>query len=245
MRSVAPGQVPHDRPRAAGYPARTVGVRACATRAVLLPAVLLAAAACHRTWQVQTTQPPLALGSTLDARTSLIGTIVLGDMELPSLMRLSNSAYFVAVSRDRLRFHVTLLHKWEEIADPTGWKVWIQDDTGRRYWPEDVDPPRLRPITRVYDRGRRWSVNSQPLYSVTFYRGDGDYVFYRRDLLRKNMRWLMLVMERSGYEYRYVWSFADPDDLSGDIPNDVRNIPSDIAEGQSRTKSIVPNRLSI
>jgi hypothetical protein len=184
---------------------------------------------------VQTVQPPLALGSTLDARTSLTATIILGDMELPSLMRLANSAYFVAVSRDRLRFHVTLLHKWEEIADPTGWTVWIEDDTGRRYLPEDVvDPPRLRPIVRVYDPGWRHSVNTQPLYSVTFFRGDGDYVFYRRDLLRKNMRWLMLVMTRSGYEYRYVWSFADEDGL-----------PDDLANGHSRTKSIVPRRLSI
>jgi hypothetical protein len=202
-------------------------------RAAVVLAVL-AAAACHRSWRVQTAQPPLALGSTLDARTSLKATIVLGDMELPSLMRLSNSAYFVAVSRDRLRFHVTLLHKWEEIADPTGWTVWIEDDTGRRYLPENVDPPRLRPITRVYDPGWRHSVNTQPLYSVTFFRGDGDYVFYRRDLLRKNMRWLMLVMTRSGYEYRYVWSFADEDGL-----------PDDLANGHSRTKSIVPRRLSI
>jgi hypothetical protein len=44
----------------------------------------------------------------------------------------------------------------------------------------------------------------------------------------------MLVMARSGYAYRYVWSFADEDGLPDDLPN-----------GHSRAKSIVPNRLSI
>ncbi|HWM87487.1 MAG TPA: hypothetical protein VNO33_16655 [Kofleriaceae bacterium] len=187
-------------------------------------------AGCHKSWRVETPQPPLSLGAGLDARTSLPGIIILGDMELPRLHRLANSVYFVAVSRDRLRFHVTLLHKWEEIADPTAWRVWIEDDLGHRYAPEDVDRRRLRPVTTVYEAGRRGSVNARPLYSITVYRGDGDYVFYRRDLLRKNMRWLMLVMSRPGYEYRYVWSFADPQDGDGEASN---------------TKSIVPNRLSI
>jgi len=199
------------------------------SRAVVLAAVLLVPAACQRrAWRVDTTQPPLSLGTTLDARTSLTGTIALGDMDLPRLLRLANSAYFVAVSRDRLRFHVTLLHKWEEIADPTGWRVWMEDDLGRRFEPEDVDGRGLRPITHVYDHGWAYSVNTRPLYSITVFRGDGDYVFYRRDLLRKNVRWLMLVMQRPGSEYRYVWSFFDPHD-----------------RGESRARSIVSNRLSI
>jgi hypothetical protein len=186
-----------------------------------------AAAGCQRSWSTQTTQPPLTLGSTLDARTSLPATILMGDMDVPRSLRLANSVYFVAVSRDRLRFHVTLLHKWEEIADPSGWQVWIEDDSGRRYKPEDVDRRVLRPVTQVYDRGFRGSVNTAPLYSVTVYRGDGDYVFYRRDLLRKNMRWLRLVMTRPGYEYSYVWEFFDPPDT------------------ETRVRDIVPNRLSI
>ncbi len=39
-------------------------------------------------------------------------------------------------------------------------------------------------------------------------------MFYRRDLLRKDLRWLMLVMRRPGYEYRYVWSFFDSDEVA-------------------------------
>lgn len=190
-------------------------------------AVLVAAASgCNKSWRVETTQPRLTLGANLDARTSLPGVIHLGDMELPRSMHLPNSAYFVAVSRDRLRFHVTLRHKWEEIADPSSWRVWIEDDLGHRYAPEDVDRRGLRPVTTVYDQGRRGS-NLYPLVTFTVYQGDGDYVFYRHDLLRRNMRWLMLVMVRPGYKYRYVWSFADP------------------SEQWSRANSIVPNPLSI
>jgi hypothetical protein len=205
-------------------------VAASLIRAVAWTALLATSAGCGRAWRVETTQPPLALGATLDARTSLAGTIELGDMELPGLFRLSNSAYFVAVSRDRLRFHVTLLHKWEEIADPSSWRVWIEDDLGHRFAPEDVDLRRLRPVTTVFDPGFSGSVNTQPLYSMLVYRGEGDYVFHRRDLLRKDMRWLMLVMVRPGYQYRYVWSFADDPQATA---------------AQSATKSIVPNRLSI
>jgi hypothetical protein len=221
-------EVPGAAGRPPGYPATIVAVSF--TRAVAWTALLVAAAGCNRAWRVETTQPPLALGADLDARTSLPGTIELGDMELPDIFRLSNSAYFVAVSRDRLRFHVTLLHKWQEIADPSRWRVWMVDDLGHRFAPEDVDLRRLRPVTTVFDPGYSGSVNTRPLYSMIVYRGEGDFVFHRRDLLRKDMRWLMLVMVRPGYEYRYVWSFADDADLTG---------------AQSATKSIVPNRLSI
>jgi len=178
----------------------------------MLPIALVAAAGCTRSWRVETAQPPLMLGAGLDSRTSLPGVIVLGDMELPRTLQLPNSAYFVAVSRDRLRFHVTLLHKWEEIADPVGWQVWIEDDLGRRFEPEDVSRHALRPFTTRYERVTRRPVNVDPLLLVTVYRGEGDYAFHRRDLLRRDMRWLMLIMVRPGYEYRYVWSFAPPGD---------------------------------
>jgi hypothetical protein len=203
-------------------------VRVGLARGVLsIAAALAASSGCARSWRSDTVQPPLQLGATLEARTSLPGVIVLGDMDVPRSFNLPNSAYFVAISRDRLRFHVTLLHKWEEIADPSGWRVWIEDDRGRRYVPEDVDRRGIRTVTAMYERGWPGAVNRYPLYSVTVFRGDGDYVFYRRDLLRKDMRWLMLVMMRPGYEYRYVWSFADP-----------------VPEPSSR-KSIVERRLSI
>lgn len=172
----------------------------CAFLAVQLGPV----AACNKTWKADTTTPPITFGATLDARSSLPAVIALGDMELPRNMALLNSVYFVAVSKDRLRFHVTLHHKWEDMSDPTRWRVWIEDDRGRVYQPAACDRRVVRPVTKMYDAYRM-----QPFLSFTVYKGDGDYVFYRHNLVRKDMRWLTLVMKRPGYEYRYRWSFVD------------------------------------
>lgn len=148
--------------------------------------------------------PPITFGANLDARSSLPAVIELHDMELPRSIPLMNSVYFVAVSRDRLRFHVTLHHKWEDMSDPTRWRVWIEDDRGRVLHPAACDRRVIRPVTRMYDAYQR-----SPLLSFTVYKGDGDYVFYRHNLVSKNMRSLTLVMKRPGYEYRYRWSFVD------------------------------------
>jgi hypothetical protein len=157
-------------------------------------------AACNKTWKADTTTPPITFGANLDARSSLPAVIELHDMELPRNLALENSAYFVAVSKDRLRFHVTLHHKWEDMSDPTRWRVWIEDDRGAVHLPAACDRRVIRPVTKMY---------LQQWVSFTVYKGDGDYVFYRHNLVRKNMRWLTLVMKRPGYEYRYRWSFVD------------------------------------
>jgi len=156
--------------------------------------------------------PPITFGANLDARSSLPAVIELHDMELPRSIPLMNSVYFVAVSRDRLRFHVTLHHKWEDMSDPTRWRVWIEDDRGHVYQPAACDRRVVKPVTTMYDPYR-----TQPFLSFTVYKGDGDYVFYRHDLVRKNMRWLTLVMKRPGYEYRYRWSFVEP--AARDVPD--------------------------
>lgn len=172
----------------------------CAFLAVQLgPAV-----ACNKTWSADTLTPPITFGANLDARSSLPAVIELHDMELPRSIPLMNSVYFVAVSKDRLRFHVTLHHKWEDMSDPTRWRVWIEDDRGRVFHPAAVDRRVIRPVTRMYDAYQR-----SALLSFTVYKGDGDYVFYRHNLVRKDMRWLTLVMKRPGYEFRYRWSFVE------------------------------------
>jgi len=168
-------------------------------------------AGCHKAWRADTLTPPITFGASMDARTSLPAVIALHDMELPRNLALMNSAYFVAVSKDRLRFHVTLNHKWEDMSDPTRWRVWIEDDRGRVHHAA-CDRSVIRPVTRTYDANRM-----APLISFTVYKGDGDYVFYRHDLVRKDMRWLTLVMKRPGYEYRYRWSFVEGVDAVDDV----------------------------
>ena len=173
-----------------------------------LPALLALSggAGCNKAWQTETMTPPIHFGATLEARTSLPAVIATRDMELPRWVALPNSVYFVAVSRDRLRFHVTLHHKWEDMTDPTRWRVWIEDDTGHRYAPVGVDRRDVKSVTRSYTAA---GSGIQPIYQVTMFKGDGDYVFYRRNLVRRDMRYLVLVMQRPGYEYRYRWSFVD------------------------------------
>lgn len=96
-------------------------------------------AGCNTTWRSKSVQPTLTLGHGDMARTSLTNEILVRDMELSRRVFLANSAYFVAVSKDRLRFHVRLVHKWKSIADPARWRVWIEDDHGNKFYPEGID----------------------------------------------------------------------------------------------------------
>jgi len=158
------------------------------------------------TWSSETIQPKLELGVNQIARTSLQADITLRDMHLPRSFYLHNTAYFVVVSRDRLRFHVTLEHRWESLSDPSRWRVWLEDGRGNRYLPEGIDRRSVRSVTHT--RRSRSNPNTV-LYQTSVYRGDGDYVFYKRDIYRDDMRTLVLVMKRPGYEFRYRWSFVD------------------------------------
>lgn len=181
------------------------------------------------TWETTVVQPKLALGNDVQ-RTSYPLVIKMSDMDLPRFckklqmsptvrltvscwdMDLLNTAYFVLVSRDRMRFHVTLHHKWETMSDPTRWQVWIEDERGRRYYPEGIDRRNLRPVTQMYSTIDDPD-NRTPLLAITVWRGDGDYVFYRRNLFRREMTRMTLVMKRPGYTYRYVWSFVDAEGI--------------------------------
>ena len=191
---------------------------ASGTRWAPWTALLVSAAGCNKAWQTETMTPPIHFGASLEARTSLPAVIATHDMELPRFVALPNSVYFVAVSRDRLRFHVTLHHKWEDMTDPRRWRVWIEDDTGTRYDPVGVDRRSVRSVTRNYERSTgRWSAQQ---FQINMYEGDGDYVFYRRNLVRRDMRYLVLVMKRPGYEYRYRWSFVDDDGAPAPAPRE-------------------------
>lgn len=145
--------------------------------------------ACKSQWTASVEQPPLVLSADRQARTSLPLAIVVKDMELPRRLRLANVAHYVVVSRDRLRFHVTLHHKWDDVASIENWGVWLEDQNGDVYAPEHVDQRRVRAL---------------PLGRKPVYRGVADLTFYRRDLFATSNT-LTLVLVRPGYEYRYTW----------------------------------------
>ncbi|MDB4963014.1 MAG: hypothetical protein JWP01_3013 [Myxococcales bacterium] len=201
----------------------------------------LAAAGCSRTFSGEAVQPnPLARpNETL--RSSEKITIVRGDMELDapdpaqSTQRASvlhnhkyplfNQASFTIVSRDRLRFHVQIDHKWEEWANLKTWTVYLEDDRGGHWEPESVEHVRTKMMTTMWDREQQTAVRNrfgdivalnddgwkrrQTLGSLSVFRGKADFVFYQRDLFHADVRKLRLVVRRPGEAFEFVWRFQD------------------------------------
>jgi hypothetical protein len=210
---------------------------------VLVLAVVAAGAvaACAPTFRGAVTQPNPVAAPTETLRTSEAIDVITGDMDLAvpqapiagvpaTLVHLTryplhNRATFTVVSRDRLRFHVQIEHKWQEWADLNTWSAYLEDDRGRRWLPEGLDHATTRlivqmwdeevrtvrrnqfgDITSIYDDGWR---RREPLGSIALFRGRGDFVFYQRDLLRPDCRWLRLVVSRPGASFEFTWDFAD------------------------------------
>jgi hypothetical protein len=206
-------------------------------------AVAASVIACGRTFSGRAVQPnPLVTPrETLRASEKII--IVTGDMELrvpyqpnatqrASPLRtgrypLVNGASFTLVSRDRLRFHVQIEHKWSEWADLSSWDVTLEDDAGHRYTPESVEHARVKHLVTMWDMelqtARRnmygdivalnddgWKRRT-PLGSLSVFRGNADFVFYKRDLFNRGVRWLRLTVTRPGQTFEYTWDFTDSD----------------------------------
>ncbi|TMQ14186.1 MAG: hypothetical protein E6J91_15985 [Deltaproteobacteria bacterium] len=215
----------------------------------ILAALAVATLGCARTFHAEAVQPnPMAMpGETL--RSSEKVTIVTGDMELEKpydpdpgqrattainhRYPLINQASFTMVSRDRLRFHVQIDHKWEEWADLTSWDVHLEDDQGHAWAPEAVEHAQTRLISEFWDREQRTSVCSaagrdgtgqcittigvlddgwkhrQTFGTLSVFRGKADFVFYQRDLMRPDVRKLRLVVKRPSEVFEFTWRFRD------------------------------------
>ncbi len=202
---------------------------------------VVAATGCTRTFHGQAVQPNPLAKPTETLRSSEKITIVRGDMELEAPDQASpsqrasvlhnhrfpllNQASFTVVSRDRLRFHVQIDHKWQEWADLNTWDVELTDDQGHRWSPESVEHARTKIMTTMWDREQQtaqrnrfgdivalnddgWK-NRQSLGSLSVFRGKADFVFYQRDLFHANVRWLKLVVSRSGEAFEFIWNFQD------------------------------------
>ncbi|MBX3158666.1 MAG: hypothetical protein KF773_22045 [Deltaproteobacteria bacterium] len=221
---------------------------------LMLLGLVLSGAGCTRTFRSSATQPNPLKDPTETLRHSEKITIVTGDMELdapaqveqgytsetqrasivrPRRYPLFNQASFTIVSRDRLRFHVQVDHKWEEWADLKTWSVDLVDDTGRHWIPESVEHARTKLMTTMWDREQRTAVCSssgrnaagncyntigfaddgwrrrQTLGSLSVFRGSADFVFYQRDLFHANVRKLRLVVKRPGEVFEFTWNFRD------------------------------------
>jgi hypothetical protein len=137
------------------------------------------------------------------------------------------------VSRDRLRFHVQVDHKWEDWADLTTWDVHLEDDQGHVWRPASVEHARTRLINTVWDREQRTAICSsagrdasggciatvgvredgwahrQTLGTLSVFRGNADFVFYQHDLMHPDVQSLRLVVKRTGEAFEFSWRFRD------------------------------------
>jgi hypothetical protein len=196
------------------------------TRAVVALGLLFAPA-CARTLRVETTQPnPILLGPD-NAHQSRKLVIDVRDMDLPSTFTMRQSAYFAVVSRDRVRFHVSLVHKWEECADVTTWKVKLTDDKGNVYLPEAAEKRYDDHITRMWDHDRVTAVRDRygdivrlrndgykrrvALDSADVFQGTGDYMFHSKGMFDRGVKRLTLELSRGLGEPHYIftWNLTD------------------------------------
>lgn len=210
----------------------------------LVFSLAIASVGCHKTFYGSVTQPNPLKHPTETLRISEKVTIVTGDMELSlpiptsngngraqfyrnGRYPLRNSASFTVVSRDRLRFHVQIEHKWEEYAKLKSWTAYLVDDQGRKYRPEAVEQKGPRHVVHMWDResrtrtsqyaggyGRQGArddahMNRQTLGSLSVFRGKGDLVFYSRDIFSPKIKWMTLVVERRGLAFAWTWRFQD------------------------------------
>lgn len=219
-----------------------------ALRVILVGAVCAAVTAgCHRTFSTEVTQPNPLKQPLETLRVSEEVVIVTGDMEL-SVPRhapaaggtvwqnqrypLMNKAQFMVVSRDRLRFHVQIEHKWEDWANVTTWDAELVDDQGRKYRPKGVDLISDKHIVHMWDYEKRSVVRNrygdvvgmnndghkdrQPLASLSLFRGKGDFVFFSRDIFTPDVKSLTLRLKRRGLSYQFTWNFTDEGAAPGD-----------------------------
>ncbi|CAN5656861.1 hypothetical protein BH11MYX1_BH11MYX1_49560 [soil metagenome] len=218
----------------------------------LVVGLLVVGVGCTRTWEREAVQPNPLVHPAETLRTSEKITIVTGDMDLdqpapavdnPTSLNASaahsqhyplvNQASFTMVSRDRLRFHVQIDHKWEDYADLKNWQVELSDSEGHQYSPEAVEHVRSRLMTTMWDREQRSQVcdglgraadgnclntigfandgwrRRQTLGSLSVFRGNADFVFYKRDLFTRNLQWVKLTLKHSNAVFEFRWRFQD------------------------------------
>jgi hypothetical protein len=191
--------------------------------------------ACGATLSGQALQPnPLAVSQPELLRESRKVRIQVHDMEVPRSYILYDTATFSVVSHDRLRFHVELVHKWEEMVDLRGWKVHLEDDAGRAFEPERRELRQRKGTNNVWDQELRtasrdifgdvqvvggvpqlredgWK-NRLALVSLDMFKGKGDVTFVAPDLLTRDVKRLTLVLDRGGIQLRFTWNLFDPRD---------------------------------
>jgi hypothetical protein len=134
-----------------------------------------------------------------------------GTVHIPRFWQLRSAARFVVVSKDRLRFHVSVTMRDEREATIGGWRAWLEDESGRRYEPETVEGPQLDLLVlpwSLYPVGIPWQ-RKREVPGWDAYQGRADFLFSSPNLMGDNRRMLTFVLQRENVQMRFVWRFND------------------------------------
>lgn len=187
-------------------------------RSMLLAGALLCAACGVQTREARAVQPSpaLALRSPDELPISIKLYIHQRDMNLGHNFQLRSWAQFAVVTRDRLRFHVGIARFYEDDADTSKWRVWLEDETGRKLEPAAREVARMNRIhvgwgLYPYKPGDPWCPKPPCLFKElpghTAYAGEADYVFFEAGLAKRPR--LSLVLRNGSLQYRYTWQFGE------------------------------------
>jgi hypothetical protein len=153
-------------------------------------------------------------------------TVETSDMALPRAISLRQSANFAVVSRDRLRFHVTLSNRWMDAADIRTWRARLVDDRGNEYKPQSAEHRFTRRFTKVWVDDRQRALQKEAYGTVTgpgtdsgcvrdfqgrprgcdpvatsqatIFEGTGDLVFFAPGMFDANVKSLTLYLWGKG-----------------------------------------------
>lgn len=161
----------------------------------------------------------------LDDRVGWEESIVTQDMEMSYRFYMVQKAWFNVVSPNRIRFHIQLMHKWEEFADLRGWDITLTDDRGRVIKPE-VDLRSNKSKSTVWDHELQTAQRNEfgdvvklnndgykqrvSMESVSAFYGRGDCLFTAKDLFTKETKKLTLRMTKGSTTYVFEWNFWLP-----------------------------------
>lgn len=153
-------------------------------------------------------------------RESAKATIAIGDMDLGDY-KLLNRAWFTVISKDRIRFYVTLAHKQDDYSNPCAWNSTIFIDGKEFQVP--CEKASNSHVTYMWDEialpavktagGDMIITSPYPKYlttlqSLTIYIGKGYFDIYLKNI-SDDMQNAELILEHKGLRLTFKWHFVE------------------------------------
>jgi hypothetical protein len=135
---------------------------------------------------------------------------------------MNNAAWFEIVSEQEIRFHVTLSHKWEEMAKLDGYSIRLMTDRGHQLTPTAIWT-RRHEIERFDEEVAALkpgaTTMSNPTVSVEtltrdLHGADTVIVFKQPGVVAKEVRSYRLFLDGKKRRFRFVWDLVPKAELA-------------------------------